>query len=80
MTREEFREKAAEILRLTPSLLNDDTDLMNDLGIDSLKLLQLVNGIEVFYNIEIDDAKIDSLTCFGDAYTYVKHLTDQRAK
>jgi acyl carrier protein len=80
MDREEFRKKVAEILKLSPTTINDDTNLIKDLGIDSLKLLQLVNGIEVCYNVEIDDAQIDKLSNFSDAYAYVKHLVDLKIK
>ncbi len=78
--KEEFRRKVAEILRILPSAINDETNFITGLGIDSLKLLQLVNGIEVHYSIEIDDAQIEKLINFSDAYAYVKHLIDLKPR
>ena len=76
MNRDEFRDTIAQILKLPSSAIDDETNFINDLGIDSLKLLQIVNGIEVHYRVEIDDAQIARINNFDDAYSYVKQLSE----
>jgi acyl carrier protein len=78
MDREEFRKIVAQILEIPPESIREDTDFYNDLGVDSLKLLKLINGIECHYNIDVDDGQLDSLSNFGDAYAYVAVLTRRR--
>lgn len=78
--KEEFRKMVSEILKISPSEINDETNFITELGIDSLKLLQLVNAIESHYNIDIDDAQIEKIIIFNDAYSYVKHLVDLKPR
>ena len=40
--------------------LNEQTDLLTDLGIDSIAILQLILNIERVFAIKIDDSEIDS--------------------
>lgn len=78
MDREEFRKIVAQILEIPVERIQEDTDFYNDLGVDSLNLIKLINSIECYYNIEVDDAQLDSLSNFGDAYVYVANLTKRR--
>lgn len=78
MDREEFRKIVAQILEIPVERIQEDTDFYNDLGVDSLNLIKLINGIECHYNIEVDDGQLDSLSNFGDAYVYVANLTKRR--
>ncbi len=77
MDREEFRKIVAQILEIPVERIQEDTDFYNDLGVDSLNLIKLINGIECHYNIEVDDGQLDSLSSFGDAYVYVANLTER---
>ena len=43
-----------------PHPLNEQTDLLTDLGIDSVAILQLILNIERVFAIKIDDSEIDS--------------------
>lgn len=78
MDREEFRKIVAQILDIPPECIQEDTDFYNDLGVDSLRLIKLINGIECHYNIEVDDGQLDSMRSFGNAYAYVADLTKRR--
>ena len=46
---------------------NTDTDLVNDLGMDSIKLIQLVVAIETELDIELSESDVDlsNLANFG---------------
>ncbi len=51
--------------------LNEDTNLLADLGLDSVAILQLVLGIENQFGITIKDSELDS-----DVFSKIKNLID----
>ena len=40
--------------------INEDADLLTDLGLDSVAILQLILGVETEFNITIKDHELDS--------------------
>ncbi|AXY25412.1 acyl carrier protein [Suicoccus acidiformans] len=46
----------------------------DDLGADSLDVVELVMEIEDKYNIQFDDEKIEELQTIGDAVSYIEEL------
>lgn len=46
----------------------------DDLGADSLDVVELVMEIEDKYNIQFDDDKIEELNNIGDAVRYIEQL------
>lgn len=46
-----------------------------DLGADSLDVVELVMELEDTFNIQFDDDKIEELKNIGDAVTYIEQLT-----
>ena len=53
------------------ALLNEQTNLLGDLGLDSVAILQLVWGIEEQFNITIKDNELDS-----DMFSKMANLID----
>jgi acyl carrier protein len=51
--------------------LNEDTNLLSDLGLDSVAILQLVLGIEKEFGVTIKDSELDS-----DVFSKMKNLID----
>ena len=49
-----------------PWVLNKDSQLISDLGFNSLSLLDMVNGAEDRYSISIADEEIRSVITVGD--------------
>ncbi|MDP4152950.1 MAG: acyl carrier protein [Bacillota bacterium] len=43
-----------------------------DLGADSLDLVELVMAIEEEFDIQVDDEDVDSMSTIGDAVEYIK--------
>jgi acyl carrier protein len=41
--------------------LNEDTNLLSDVGVDSVGILQLVLSVEDEFNIKIKDSELDSV-------------------
>ena len=46
--------------------ITEDKDIVNDLGADSLDMVEVVMGIEEKYGIKIDDREVDDIKTVGD--------------
>lgn len=78
INRNEFKKRIADFLMVPEQSIQDDTNFFYDLEIDSLKMMRLINNIECYYNVEVDDAKIGSLFTFTAAFDYVNDLLKWR--
>lgn len=57
--------------------ITDDADFIDDLGADSLDIVELVMAAEEEFNISISDAEVENnLTTFGQAVTFIEGKTD----
>jgi acyl carrier protein len=60
-----------EQLGAKPAQIVPDASFIDDLGADSLAIVQLVMAIEEAFDIEIPDADADQLQTIGDAVAYL---------
>jgi acyl carrier protein len=72
MTREEVKKSFIELIRpaakgFDMSSINDSTSLVADLGINSLRVVDIVLEVEDKFGIEIDDASMDRVYTIGSA-------------
>ena len=69
-------EKVADILKeqFDAEEVTMDTDIMNDLGADSLDIVDLVMSLEDEFDIEIPDEDVEGIKTVGDL---VKYLEDK---
>ena len=51
--------------------LNEDTRLDDDLGADSLDVVDLMMSLEDTFDVEIQDEDIEKLRTIGDLVTYI---------
>ena len=76
MKREEDQKKLKEILvdRLNAEedQIKPEASFVEDLGADSLDIVELIMGIEEEFDIEIPDEDAEKLTTVGEAMQYVK--------
>jgi len=42
-------------LKIPPEQINDNTDIMQELGVDSVSVFEIVVGLEETYNISFED-------------------------
>lgn len=56
-------------------VVNDDSHLIDDLGADSLDIVELVMAIEEEFEIEIPDKDADQLSTVKDVVEYVTDKT-----
>ncbi len=61
-----------EQLGVTKDELAPEASFIDDLGADSLDIVELVMAIEEKFDIEIPDDDAEKIQTIGDALTYVK--------
>ncbi len=62
----------ADVLNIDPSKIEPSTTFVDDLGADSLDVLQIVMGIEDTFNITIPDDATDKIVTVSDAVEQIK--------
>lgn len=65
------RELVAEQLGVDAGTLTSDANILEDLGADSLDVVELVMAIEEQFDIEIPDEDAESMRTLGDVEKYV---------
>ncbi len=66
-------EFVASRLDVDPALIGADTNIMEDLGADSLDVVELVMAAEEHFGIKIEDEDIVSVKTIGDAVAYLEN-------
>ena len=76
MKLEEVQAKLKEIvmdrLNAEEEQIKPEASFVEDLGADSLDIVELIMGIEEEFDIEIPDEDAEKLTTVGEALEYVK--------
>ncbi len=62
----------ANTLEIDASKINKETNLLNDLDIESLDLVDLVTAFEDEYKVEIADKDVKDLHTVGDIVEYIE--------
>ena len=86
MTRNEIKAKiraiiASELNLKVPEVLDDEGRLFEDLGIDSLMIMQIVVYIEEQFDVTIPDESLDPnvLGTVGELVGFVENLLEENA-
>lgn len=70
---EKLKEIIAGTLDCDPESVTPDTTFVNDLGADSLDVMQIVMAIEDEFDIEIPDDALENIQTVGDALEAIKN-------
>jgi acyl carrier protein len=70
---EQIRGLVSEQLGVDSAELNADANILEDLGADSLDVVELVMAIEEAFDIEIPDEDAEAMRTLGDVEKYVKN-------
>lgn len=62
----------ASQLRIDVQSIEDNTDVMEDLGADSLDIVEILMVIEEQFGVSIPDEDIVSLRCLSDLQAYIE--------
>ena len=66
-----------EQLNIDDVEITEDTSFKDDLGVDSLDLLELVMAFEEEYSIELDPEELEGILTVGDVMEFIKKYKDQ---
>jgi acyl carrier protein len=69
---ERVKQIIVEQLGANESEVNPNAKFIDDLGADSLDLVELVMALEEEYNMEISDEDAEKIQSVGDAIEYIK--------
>ena len=76
MSSEEIFEKIKNIiveqLQVAETAVTEDASFIDDLGADSLDLVELIMALEEEFGIEIPDADAEKVVTVGDVVSYIK--------
>lgn len=74
-TAEKVKSIIVEQLGVPSEEVTDDASFIEDLGADSLDIVELVMALEEEYDIEISDEDAEKIQTVGDAVTYIGEHT-----
>lgn len=66
----------ADVLNVQKEEIKPETTFVDDLGADSLDLMQIVMGIEEEFDIEIDSEEAEKILTVQDAVDQIKKAVD----
>lgn len=62
----------AENLGIDQGMIKDESNFVNDLGADSLNIVEVIMGIEEEFDIEIPDEDAETLHTVGELKQYIE--------
>lgn len=73
---DEFRQVLVEVLRVSPARTVPEAHFVGDLGVDSIRMVELILRMEEL-GLEIPTHAVWEIQTVGDAYNYYRdHITD----
>lgn len=72
MELEQIKKLLAEQFSMNEDDIGMDTSFAEDIGADSLDLVELVMALEQEFDLEIDDDEVEKIKTVGDAVRYIK--------
>ncbi len=66
-----FTENAVEVLAVEPTQVTPEASFSEDLGADSLDLVELVMALEETFNIEVGEDELKDINTVGQAFELI---------
>ena len=77
MNLDEIKSIVADILNISPSEVEPDSRFIEDLGADSLDVLEIIMSIEDEFNIKIPTNGAENIVTVGDAFEAIKKVMNK---
>ena len=71
-----IREYLADQLDVTPDKITMNTDIVEDLGADSLDVIDMITTLSDEFGVDIPDEEIENFHCLGDVVHYIEDRLD----
>ena len=69
---DKIKDVVAEQLNVEADEIHEDSAFVDDLGADSLDLVELVMALEDNFDMKIPDEDVEAIKTVGDAITYIE--------
>jgi acyl carrier protein len=69
---DDVKEVVVEQLNVNPAEVKEESKFVEDLGADSLDVVELVMALEEKFDIEIPDTDAEKIVTVGDAIKYIE--------
>lgn len=69
---EELKEIIVDQMGVSPDEVTENTDIIKDLGCDSLDMVEMLMTVESKYGFEVDDSDVSGLATVGDVVKYIE--------
>ena len=76
MVLEQVKNIIEEQLGVAASEITEDSAFIEDLGADSLDIVELIMAFESEFDMEIDDDEVENISTVGDVVSYIKNHQD----
>jgi len=71
---DDVKEVVVEQLNVSPDEVKEDSKFVEDLGADSLDVVELVMALEEKFDIEIPDDQAEAIATVGDAIKFIENV------
>ena len=75
LVRQDLKQIINDLLDYEIPAITGKTHLQNDLGMDSIDVVQLIIDVENLYNIHIPDDEVEKVKTFNDVFNLLCKLT-----
>ena len=78
MVFEKLRKTLAEQLEVNENNITMDTRIVDDLGADSLDVVELIMALEDEYGISVSDDAISELSTVGQVVDFIENILEKK--
>ena len=76
---QEIKQILSRLTGLDIEEIGDNADVINDLGIDSLKIIEIATEIERTYKVVVKDSELGKLRTVKDAVNFLRELIARKS-
>ena len=70
---EKIKSIVSEQLNISPDKITPESSIIDDLGADSLDVVELVMALEENFGVDIPDEEAEKISTIGDIVTYIEN-------